>query len=212
MSAAGGGACRFCGAPLRHILRRPRHVAAVRELPRRRQLDQMEPFYPLRVRVCERCFLVQLPEYVSPSEIFTEYAYFSSYSAAWVAARPRLRDARSPSGSASAPRACVVELGSNDGYLLQHFVERGVPVARHRARARTSPRRRRARGVPTMTSRSSATRRRARLVAEGARADLMSATTCWPRSRTSTTSSPGCSRILRARRAWSRSSSRTCCG
>lgn len=91
------------------------------------KLDHMEPFYPLRVLVCASCSLVQLREYVSPQAIFGEYAYFSSYSDSWVrhaatycaAMRERL-----DLGAASQ----VVELGSNDGYLLQHFRELGVPV------------------------------------------------------------------------------------
>src|SRR5205085_4749912 len=102
---------------------------------------------PLHVRVCETCHLVQLPEYVAPEDIFTEYAYFSSYSDAFVShARDyaemiveRLR---------LSGKSLVVELASNDGYLLQHFVARGVPVlgidpARNVAEAAI------ARGVPT---------------------------------------------------------------
>jgi SAM-dependent methyltransferase len=90
-------------------------------------LDDMEAFYPLNVRICERCFLVQLRAYVPPDEIFTEYAYFSSYSSSWV------QHARAYADSIAerlhlGPHSLVVELGSNDGYLLQRFVERGVPV------------------------------------------------------------------------------------
>jgi len=91
------------------------------------ELNRMEPFYPLRVWVCERCFLVQLQEYVSPAEIFTEYAYFSSYSTSW------LKHARDYTDMAAARfgldgRSRVVEIASNDGYLLQYFVEKGIPV------------------------------------------------------------------------------------
>jgi SAM-dependent methyltransferase len=113
------------------------------------QLNQMEPFYPLRADVCERCWLVQLESYVAPEAIFTEYAYFSSYSDSWVAHARRYTEAmidRFGLGSGSK----VVELASNDGYLLQHFVERGVPVlgiepARNVAAAAEE------RGVPTLT-------------------------------------------------------------
>jgi len=90
-------------------------------------LDQMEPFYPLHVYVCESCFLVQLAEYVSPEHIFTDYAYFSSYSDSWLAHADSYAASmieRFGIGSSS----LVVELASNDGYLLQYFVERGVPV------------------------------------------------------------------------------------
>ena len=91
------------------------------------RLNQMEAFYPLHVFVCEQCFLVQLEEYVSPENIFTEYAYFSSYSDSWLAhakAYTELMVKRFQLGEGS----LVVELASNDGYLLQYFVEQGVPV------------------------------------------------------------------------------------
>ena len=77
--------------------------------------------------MCERCLLVQLEEFVAPEDIFTEYAYFSSYSDSWVAhARDYVEWPSSASGSNS--DSLVVELASNDGYLLQHVVERGIPA------------------------------------------------------------------------------------
>ena len=91
------------------------------------QLNQAEAFYPLHVFVCEHCFLVQLEEYVSPEHIFTEYAYFSSYSDSWLAhakAYTELMVERCQLGQDS----LVVELASNDGYLLQYFVAQGIPV------------------------------------------------------------------------------------
>jgi len=91
------------------------------------RLDAMEPFYPLHVRICERCLLVQLPEYVAPEEIFTEYAYFSAYSDSWVAHARRYADAMIARYGLGAD-SLVVELASNDGYLLQHFVAAGIPV------------------------------------------------------------------------------------
>jgi SAM-dependent methyltransferase len=93
----------------------------------REKLNQMEPFYPLHVYVCRRCFLVQLEEYVSPETIFAEYAYFSSYSDSWVEHMRRYAEIitnRLKLGSGS----FVVEVASNDGYLLQHFVSMGIPV------------------------------------------------------------------------------------
>jgi SAM-dependent methyltransferase len=91
------------------------------------QLNDMEPFYPLHVYVCDRCFLVQLQEYVGREAIFTEYAYFSSYSDSWLdhARRYVTRAIEELRLSASSQ---VVEVGSNDGYLLQYFVVRGIPV------------------------------------------------------------------------------------
>jgi hypothetical protein len=91
------------------------------------QLNDMEPFYPLHAYVCDRCFLVQLEEFVAPAEIFTDYAYLSSYSDSWVEHARRyteLMRARFGLGD----RSFVSEIASNDGYLLQHFVAAGVPV------------------------------------------------------------------------------------
>ena len=91
------------------------------------RLQDSEMFYPLHAYVCDECFLVQLPEVVDPVEIFGEYAYFSSYSTTWVEHARRYAEAmieRFRLGS----RSRVVEIASNDGYLLQHFMARGVPV------------------------------------------------------------------------------------
>jgi 2-polyprenyl-3-methyl-5-hydroxy-6-metoxy-1,4-benzoquinol methylase len=87
----------------------------------------MEPFYPLCVHICDSCFLVQLEEYVAPQDIFSEYAYFSSYSDAWVEHASQYVDAMMGRLSLS-PTDRVVELASNDGYLLQFFVSKGIPV------------------------------------------------------------------------------------
>jgi SAM-dependent methyltransferase len=87
----------------------------------------MEPFYPLYVFVCEKCFLVQIEEYVNPETIFTEYAYFSSFSETWLQhAKAYVEMAIARFGLTSS--SFVVELASNDGYLLQYFVEMGIPV------------------------------------------------------------------------------------
>ena len=91
------------------------------------RISAMEAFYPLHAKVCERCLLVQLEEFVSADEIFSEYAYFSSYSDSWVAhARAYVEMAIERFGLDAS--SLVVELASNDGYLLQHVVERGVPA------------------------------------------------------------------------------------
>ena len=91
------------------------------------QLNEMEPFYPLHVYVCEQCFLVQLEEYVSPEHIFTEYAYFSSYSESWLEhARKYTEQMVGRFGLHGG--SLVAELASNDGYLLQNFVKRQIPV------------------------------------------------------------------------------------
>ncbi len=90
------------------------------------QLNAMEPFFPLHVRVCDRCFLVQLDQYVSGEEIFSDYAYFSSYSDSWLDHSRRYTDAMIERFELD-ESSFVVEVASNDGYLLQYFVERGVP-------------------------------------------------------------------------------------
>lgn len=91
------------------------------------QIDEMEPYYPLHAMVCDGCFLVQLQEYVEPEHIFTEYAYFSSYSTSWVDhARRYCAMIKARLGLGADSR--VYEIASNDGYLLQHFLPLGVPV------------------------------------------------------------------------------------
>jgi SAM-dependent methyltransferase len=89
------------------------------------RLHQPETFYPLDVRICDRCLLVQLPTYLSAPSIFNEYAYFSSYSDSWVAHSARLVDEAIERQSLGAG-SLVVEVASNDGYLLQHVVARGI--------------------------------------------------------------------------------------
>lgn len=119
--------CRFCGTPLRtsfvDLGMSPlcqTHIAP-------EQLHEMEPFYPLHAYVCDACYLVQLQEFVSPASIFSEYAYFSSYSASWVEhARRYCEQMIGRFGLGADSR--VMEIASNDGYLLQHFVASGVPV------------------------------------------------------------------------------------
>ena len=84
-----------------------------------------EATFPLHVRVCDRCLLAQLPPLITPEETFTEYAYFSSFSTSWVEHAKRFVDA-SVERLALGPDSFVVEVASNDGYLLQHVVERGI--------------------------------------------------------------------------------------
>ena len=91
------------------------------------QLQQAEPFYPLHALVCEQCFLVQLQEFVAPTDIFSEYAYFSSYSSSWVEHAQRYADRMIERFKLDADSR-VIEIASNDGYLLQHFAARAIPV------------------------------------------------------------------------------------
>jgi SAM-dependent methyltransferase len=91
------------------------------------KLDGPETFYPLHVRTCSACLLVQLPAYVSGEEIFSDYAYFSSYSDSWVAHAKRYADEMTDRLGLG-PGSLVAEVASNDGYLLRHFVAAGIPV------------------------------------------------------------------------------------
>jgi len=90
-------------------------------------LNRAEVYYPLHVQVCEKCFLVQLDEYESPENIFGEYAYFSSYSHSWLRHAEQYCDKMITRFNLG-ERSFAVEVASNDGYLLQYFLQRGVPV------------------------------------------------------------------------------------
>ncbi|HEU5297853.1 MAG TPA: class I SAM-dependent methyltransferase [bacterium] len=121
------GQCRFCGKALRHTFVDLGSQPLANRYLEPAQLAEMEPFYPLHLYVCEACLLVQIEEIVSPVEIFTDYPYFSSYSESWLA------HARAFTGEAVerfrlGPDSRVVEVASNDGYLLQYFRDRGIPV------------------------------------------------------------------------------------
>ena len=127
MTGKSKASCRFCGTPLEHTFVDLGMSPLCESYLPADQLNQMEPFYPLHVHVCEKCFLVQLEAYVSPEHIFSDYAYFSSYSDSWLAHAKKYTDLmveRFGIGASS----FVVELASNDGYLLQYFVEKNVPV------------------------------------------------------------------------------------
>ena len=162
--------CRFCGAALTHTLVDLGPSPLCESFLAADQLDAMEPFYPLHVRVCPACLLVQLPAYVAPEAIFREYAYFSAYSDSWVEHSRRYVEAISERLGLG-PASYVVELASNDGYLLQHFVARGVPAlgiepAWNVAEAA------RARGVETLAEFFGLALAR-QLVADGRAADLV---------------------------------------
>ena len=125
--AAHRGCCRHCGAPLTRTFVDLGMSPLCESYLDADQLDEMEPFYPLRVYVCDQCLLVQLQEYVSPETIFREYAYFSSYSDSWVD-HARVYTDRIIERLQLNRDSCVVEVASNDGYLLQWFVARDIPV------------------------------------------------------------------------------------
>jgi len=162
--------CRFCAATLSDTVVDLGMSPLCESYLRADQLNAVEPFYPLHVYVCTRCWLVQLEQYVSADDIFTEYAYFSSFSDSWVQhARQyteRMIDRFGFNGQSQ-----VVELASNDGYLLQWFVKAGVPSLGIEPAANVAVVAEE-RGVPTLVrffGRELATE----LVAEGRRADLL---------------------------------------
>ena len=119
--------CRVCGAVLEHLVLDLGMSPLANSYLTAAQLGEPETFYPLRVWVCARCWLVQLEQYASPEAIFGEYAYFSSYSESWLAhARHYVEMAVARFGLSA--RSQVVEIASNDGYLLQYVAARGIPA------------------------------------------------------------------------------------
>lgn len=143
-------ACRFCGEALRTSF------ADLGETPLANSyLDNADPAtadprYPLHARVCDSCLLVQAEDVVPAEEIFSDYAYFSSFSTSWVAhaeAYTKMARERFDLG----PTSSVVEVASNDGYLLQHFVKAGIPVLGIEPAANVA-RKAEANGVPTLAA------------------------------------------------------------
>jgi SAM-dependent methyltransferase len=167
--------CRVCGTAMKHTLADLGMIPLCQAYWEPKDRDHGEMFYPLRADVCMNCFYVGLPEYVTAKEIFAEYAYFSSTSDSW------LRYAEESVGSLTREFALdatsqVVEMASNDGYLLQFFVKRGIPAlgvepAANVARVAND------KGVPTLAkffNRQTA----AELKAAGRSADLLLAYNC----------------------------------
>ena len=119
--------CRFCAAPLDAVFADLGMSPLANSYLAPEQANRMEPFYPLRALVCERCFLVQLEEFETPEHIFGDYAYFSSYSTSWLE-HSRCYAETMIDRFALDESSYVVEVASNDGYLLQFFHERQIPV------------------------------------------------------------------------------------
>lgn len=162
--------CRFCKTELRHTFVDLGMSPLCESYLRRDQLNQMEAFYPLHVFVCDRCFLVQLQEYVNPEHIFAEYAYFSSYSDSWLE-HCRHYAEEMIERFALDTKSLVVEIASNDGYLLQYFADRKVPVlgiepAANVAKVAVD------RGIPTLVQ-FFGTRLASELARTGKQADLL---------------------------------------
>jgi SAM-dependent methyltransferase len=139
--------CRLCGAPLTRTFVDLGMSPLCESYVPQECLDDAEVFYPLHVRVCDACLLVQLPAYVPGEQIFSDYAYFSSYSDSWVAHAKQY--AQQMIGRIGLTRGSLVtEVASNDGYLLQHFQTEGIPVLGVEPAANVA-KAARARGIPT---------------------------------------------------------------
>jgi len=120
-------ACRFCGAPVEAVFADLGMSPLANSYLPPERANGMEPFYPLRALVCGKCFLVQLEEFETPERIFSDYAYFSSYSSSWLEHSRRYAEQMVQRlGLDGASH--VVEIASNDGYLLQFFHDRQIPV------------------------------------------------------------------------------------
>ena len=162
--------CRFCGSSLTVTFVDLGMSPPCESFVPADRVNQMEPFYPLHVYVCDSCFLVQLEEYVSPENIFRDYAYFSSYSTSWLDHAKRYVDKMVVNLELD-HTSKVVEVASNDGYLLQYFLPHGItplgiePAANVAVEAEKK-------GVPTLVEFFTAALAR-RLAEEGQGADLI---------------------------------------
>jgi SAM-dependent methyltransferase len=166
----GGAACRFCGTRLDQVFVDLGMSPLVQSFLTADQLNQMEPFFPLQVLVCGKCYLVQLQEFVAPENIFSDYLYFASYSDSWLAHAKDYTE-RMADRFAITPSCQVVEIASNDGYLLQYFVEKKVPVLGVEPAANVAAVAVK-KGIPTVVKFfNTATARE--LAAEGKQADLL---------------------------------------
>ena len=167
---AGQSCCRFCGTRLQYVFVDLGLSPLANAYLKEDELGRDENLFPLRVFVCGDCFLVQLEEWETPENIFGEYAYFSSYSELWLDhARTYVLAMIERFGIG--PKSKVVEVASNDGYLLQYFVEQDIPVLGIEP-ARNVATVARARGIPTRIDFFGESTARA-LRREGMRADLL---------------------------------------
>jgi SAM-dependent methyltransferase len=164
------GNCRLCGEPLSRTLVDLGMSPLCESYVAEEQLNRMEPFYPLHALVCERCFLVQLGDYVTADHIYSEYAYFSSFSDSWLKhARDYVDMITERLGLG--PQSLVIELASNDGYLLQNFVKKSIPVLGIDPAANIAPHAIK-KGVPTLVRFFGVATAR-ELLAQGKKADLL---------------------------------------
>lgn len=162
--------CRFCGEPLTTVFVDLGTSPLANSNVEPEDLGKPELFHPLCVYLCDACHLVQLPEAENPQAIFSDYAYFSSFSTSWLAHAERFA-AMACERFGLAERSLVTEVASNDGYLLRFFRARGIPVLGIEPAANVAEAAR-ALGIPTIT-RFFGRALGAELAAEGKRADLL---------------------------------------
>jgi SAM-dependent methyltransferase len=163
--------CRFCKAKLSVTFADLGMSPPSNSYLKPGQLNAMERFYPLHARVCEACKLVQLEEFESPAEIFSEYAYFSSFSASWLKHAERYVEMMIGRFDFDA-RSQVVEIASNDGYLLQYFKQRGVSVLGVEPAANVAKVALEERGIPSLVE-FFGVQTAKKMVADGTGADLL---------------------------------------
>ncbi|WP_460936423.1 methyltransferase domain-containing protein [Spirosoma humi] len=163
--------CRFCKTPLIHVFIDLVNSPASNSFLTSQQLNEPETFYPLKVFTCHTCFLVQVDEYKKSDAIFdNDYAYFSSFSTSWLAHAKRYVDMMTDRFNLNTDSQ-VVEIASNDGYLLQYFVEKQVPVLGIEPTANTAAVAI-GKGIPTIT-RFFGTELANELASQGQKADLL---------------------------------------
>jgi len=119
--------CRFCDSPLKYSFADLGMSPLANSYLRQEELQQVEPHYPLYVYVCEECYLVQLPEFAPPEHIFSDYAYFSSYSEQWLSHSKTYTEMMIERFGFDS-KSQIIEIASNDGYLLQYFKEKNISV------------------------------------------------------------------------------------
>ena len=163
-------ACRFCGAPPELSFADLGMSPPSNSYLEAGALNRMERFYPLHAWVCGKCFLVQLEEFETPEQIFSDYAYFSSYSESWLAHAKAYTQAMTARFGLNAA-SFVVEIASNDGYLLQYFMAQGVPVLGIEPAANVAAVAQK-KGVPTLVK-FFGTKTAGELAAAGRKADLV---------------------------------------
>jgi len=166
----GAVVCRFCGATLQRTFVDLGMSPLCETYLSAADLNRGEVYYPLHVYVCEKCLLVQMEQYESPENIFSDYAYFSSYSDSWLQHAQNYCNKMAARFDLNA-KSHVIEVASNDGYLLQYFVRQNVPVmgiepAANVAKAAVE------KGVPTLV-RFLGSQLAKELAAEGRCADLL---------------------------------------